>query len=197
MTTPAPYVPPAREIYIPPHVFDNWFEPAYVPPPPPPVIKPGGLDQMFADAAEQGKREEAQKALDVLTRASGEPAPPAKTTGGGMRINLPATAKPSGSPKEFIYKGFEIAWDGAKWVAKHPFEAAYRGLNYYGVALSAIDIATWAYREYRKVPGYKPPPRVDTSYSFSGNMGMKYKHFDGSWHPFPPPGYDRFGALIK
>ncbi|KRF06334.1 hypothetical protein ASH00_08830 [Arthrobacter sp. Soil782] len=99
--------------------------------------------------------------------------------------------------KDFTFKGLRIAWDGAKWIAKNnPYvRGAWFALEAYDAIVTAVDLAKWA---GGILPSYKPPPKVDTGYEFSGGgMGMTYKHFDGSWQRFPPPGYNRFGALIQ
>jgi hypothetical protein len=111
---------------------------------------------------------------------------------------LPATAKVPDVPKpvkKVFYKGLEIGWNGVKWVARNPHKAVWHGLNWYSNIGLAIDLAKWASGQ---LPGYKPPPRVETKYDFSGpQTGLKYRHFDNSLQPFPPPGYDRFGNLEK
>lgn len=44
--------------------------------------------------------------------------------------------------KNFLYKGLRIAWNGAQWVAKNPFEATRKGLGAYSNILTAIELAT-------------------------------------------------------
>lgn len=192
MTTP--YVPPPREIHIPPWLIEQWENPIPPQPPPPPPIT-------AADLAEAAANREAERTnwhpTPTIPAPQGE-APPTPTQQPPWR-NLPATARPEvpKPSKDFTFKGLRIVWDGVKWIAKNnPYvRGAWFALEAYDAIVTTTDLAKWA---GGILPSYKPPPQVDTRYVFSGGgMGMTYKHFDGSWQSFPPPGYDRFGALIR
>lgn len=193
MTTP--YVPPPREIHIPPWLSEQWENPILPQPPPPPPITAADLAE--AAANRESARTNWQPAPTVpVSQGSTQPVP---TRQPGPWHTLPATARPEvpKPSKDFTLKGLRIAWDGAKWIAKtNPWvRGAWYAFEAYGAIMTATDLAKWAAGIN---PSYKPPPRVDTGYVFSGGgTGMTYKHFDGSWQRFPPPGYDRFGALMQ
>jgi hypothetical protein len=118
------------------------------------------------------------------------------TSWGGFTAGtqLPATASGGGGRSEageFLLKnGTKIVWNGVRWVAKAARSVVFGRV---GDVITAIEIFDWA-------SGYLPqkpmPARIPTRYEFSGNIGMTYRHFDGSWQRFPPAGYNQYGAAM-
>lgn len=118
------------------------------------------------------------------------------TSWGGFTagMQLPMTASGGGGKSEFgefvLKNGTKIVWKGGRWVAKAAWNALFGPV---GDVVTAIQIFDWAC-------GYLPqkpmPARIPTRYEFSGFVGMKYRHFDGSWQPFPPAGYNQYGEAM-
>lgn len=195
MTSPRPDMNPPREIHLP-----YWIEKlnreigesitTQAPPPPPVTV----LDALAAQEA-RTQRSELKLPIPATPYSPSTPGAGHTRRDGPWEAQLPKNAEAAKAAKNFLYKGLRIAWNGAQWVAKNPFEAAWKGLGAYSNVLTAAELARWA---AGKAPDYVPPDRVKTKWEFSGpGTGMKYHHFDDSWQPFPPPGYDKSGALMK